>query len=99
MRFIQLFWMLHMPVTTQPCRGRKIKSVTDYIDKRCREFYIPPENISIDESTVGFKGRVKWKCYNPKIPTKWGLRIYCLCNRAGYVSCFIPYYGTETQIV
>lgn len=61
-----------MPVTTQPCRGRKIKSVTDYIDKRCREFYIPPENISIDESTVGFKGRVKWKCYNPKIPTKWG---------------------------
>lgn len=96
MRFTQLFWLLHMPMSTQECRGRKIRSVSSYIDRKCREVYIPPQKISIDESTVGFKGRVKWKFYNPNKPTKWGLRIYCLCSKSGYVSCFIPYYGKET---
>lgn len=65
-RFMQIYWMLYTPITVERCRGRKIKSLTDYIDRKCRELYIPSRNIAIDESTIGFMGRVNWKCYNPK---------------------------------
>ncbi|EEC19495.1 conserved hypothetical protein, partial [Ixodes scapularis] len=57
----------------------------------------PGPNICVDESTVGFKGRVSFKCYNPQKPTKWGLRVYVLADcRTGYMSAFEPYYGSTT---
>ena len=64
---------------------------------KCREYFVPNENISIDESTIGFKGRVLWKCYNPNKPTKWGLRVYTMCESvSAYVVGFVPYYGKFT---
>jgi hypothetical protein len=53
-----------------------MKNMVDYLDRKFREYYIPGRNICIDESTIGFKGRVIFKCFNPKKPTKWGLRVY-----------------------
>ena len=53
--------------------------------------------MATDESTVGFKGRNQFKCYNLKKPTKWGLRIFCLCDsEKSYVFSHIPYYGKTT---
>ena len=58
---------------------------------------MPNANIAVDESAVGFKGRVIWKCYNPNNPTKWGLRVYAVCDSAStYIVAFIPYYGRFT---
>jgi hypothetical protein len=76
-RFLQIFGMLHLvpPVTAQgsvPTRGSKVKNVSEY-DNKCKELYVPGRNVAIDESTVGFKGRIQFKFYNPKKPTKWGL--------------------------
>ena len=81
LRFLQIFWMLHLvpPVAAEgsvPTRGRKVKNVSEYIDNKCKELYVPGRNVAIDESTVGFKGRIQFKCYNPKKPTKWGLRFF-----------------------
>lgn len=98
-RFLQIFWMLHLPEDTfsQQKPGSKTKYLSEYIDQKCREHFIPNVKIAIDESTVGCKGRVQLKCYNPKKPTKWGLRIYCLCDsETGYVYCHIVYYGSTT---
>jgi hypothetical protein len=50
----------------------KVKNVSECIDNKCRELHVPGRNVAIDESTVGFKGRIHFKCYNPKKPTKWG---------------------------
>jgi hypothetical protein len=64
---------------------------------QCKELYVPGTNVDTDESTVGFKGRIQFKCYNQKKPTKWGLRIFCLCDSEnGYVFSHIPYYGKTT---
>jgi hypothetical protein len=100
--FLQIFWMLHLvpPVAAQGSvrtRGSKVKNVSEYIDNKCKEFYVPGRNVAIDESTVGFKGRIQFKCYNLKKPTKWGLQIFCLWDSEnGYVFFRIPYYGKPT---
>ncbi|EEC08445.1 conserved hypothetical protein, partial [Ixodes scapularis] len=73
----------------------KVKRIVDYIDTKCRENFVPGPKTVIDESTVGFKGRVLFKWHNPQKPTKWGLRIYVLKDSAtGYVSALLPYYGS-----
>ncbi|KAK8759488.1 hypothetical protein V5799_018670 [Amblyomma americanum] len=102
-RFLQMFWMLHVA----PChdassgrpatRGSKIRDVVHYIDAKCREHFRAGPKICIDESTVGFKGRVSFKCYNPQKPTKWGMRVYALADcQTGYISAIEPYYGSTT---
>ncbi|XP_040072197.1 piggyBac transposable element-derived protein 4-like [Ixodes scapularis] len=101
-RFLQIFWMLHVSPppqgpSGQPTRGSKVRNVVSYTDPKCREHFKPGPKICVDESTVGFKGRVSFKCYNPQKPTKWGLRVYILADCAiGYVSAFEPYYGSTT---
>ncbi|KAM7315674.1 piggyBac transposable element-derived protein 4-like [Ixodes scapularis] len=101
-RFLQIFWMLHVSPppqgpSHQPTRGSKVRNIVKYIDTKCREHSKPGPKICVDESTVGFKGRVSFKCYNPQKPTKWGLRVYVLADcRTGYVSAFEPYYGSTT---
>lgn len=47
-------------------RGSKLKNVSDYTDSKCKVYHVLGEHVSIDEGTVGFRGRVQWKCYNSK---------------------------------
>lgn len=98
-RFLQIFWMLHLPtgITSTKTPGSKTSYVSNHIVSKCREYFVPNQKVAIDESTVGFKGRLLWKCYNPQKPTKWGLRVYCLCDsETSYVYCFVVYYGSST---
>ncbi|MGH0118120.1 UNVERIFIED_CONTAM: hypothetical protein FKN15_044422 [Acipenser sinensis] len=103
-RFLQIFWMLHLsppptqvPQTAFVSRGQKVRNVVSYIDTKCRELFIPGRDICIDESTVGFKGRIIFKCYNPQKPTKWGMRVFVLADcETGYVSAIVPYFGSPT---
>jgi hypothetical protein len=94
--------MLHLvpPVAAQGSmhtRGSKVKNVGEYIDNKCKDLYVLGRNVAIDESTVGFKGRIQFKCNDPKEPTKWGLRIFYLCDSENrYVFFYIPYYGKTT---
>ena len=41
--------------------------------------YTPGREIALDESMIGFKGRLGFLQYMPKKPTKWGLTGYG-CN-------------------
>jgi hypothetical protein len=77
--------------------GSKLKNVSKYIDSKCKVYHVLGEHISIDEGTVGFRGRVQWKCYNSKQLTNWGLCIYCPCDSVnGYIFCHGPNYGRFT---
>lgn len=105
-RFLQIFWAFHVcppppqarPAGLQP-RGQKVKNIFDYLNMKCQENFVPGQQIAIDESTVGFKGRIVFKMYNPQKPTKWGLRVYVLADSTtGYVSVMVPYYGSCTTL-
>jgi len=66
-RFLQIFRALHLQPPLPPgdrgmqTRGQKVENLVEHMDKKCRELFSPGENISVDESTIGFKGRVIFK--------------------------------------
>jgi hypothetical protein len=58
---------------------------------------VPGNNIIIHESTVGFKGKIIFKTYNPRNPMKWRIRLFVLVDSdTGYVHNIIPNYGKLT---
>ena len=62
-------------------------AVLDRVVEAFKVHYKPQKNLSIDESMVGFKGRLAWIQYMPKKPRKWGIKIWTLADAAnGYVS-------------
>ena len=86
-RFLRIFWMLHLDrVSTSDhslrTRTQKVSNFLKYIDARFREHFIPGQNLSVDESVVGFKGKISFITYNPKKPTKWGILVYVLVDSA-----------------
>jgi len=101
-RFFQIFWALHLETITNPgqdmrTRTSRVSNYLDFLNTKFLENYIPEENLAVDESTVKFKGKISFIAYNPKKPTKWGLRIYVLSDsRTSYISTFVPYYGRYT---
>jgi hypothetical protein len=59
------------PITKRPAPsvnrgGATMKDLIKYLDCKFREYYIPGKNICIDESTIGFKGRIAFRCFNPQ---------------------------------
>jgi hypothetical protein len=56
--------------------------------------FIAPHNyLSVDESTINFKGHEVFKMYNPKKP----IYIHVVAHSTnGYVYDMIPYYGSKT---
>ena len=101
-RFLQIFWALHVSPPSNgnnvlEIRRSKVRQVLEYITPRFLQYYHPGPNLSADESTVPFKGRIGFKVYNPMKPTKWGLRVYDIaCSMTGYILAVIPYYGKAT---
>ncbi|XP_017796993.1 PREDICTED: piggyBac transposable element-derived protein 4-like [Habropoda laboriosa] len=106
-RFSQIFWMLHLKTistdnTNPRTRLQRVSGFLDYINSKFLYYFIPGEQICVDESTIKFKGRVSFITYNPKKPTKWGIRVYTLAySNTGYICDILPYYGclTTEQLV
>ena len=98
-RFFQLYWMLHLQqLVGRGFRGDKVHNLVTHMNGKCQEYYLPHKRISVDESTIGFKGRVIFKCYNPNKPTKWGLIVYTMCeSESAYIVAFVPYCGKYTN--
>ena len=76
-RFEEIFWMLHLPeVTTHTHRIDKVKTFLHTLVTTFQSVFYPGCEVSIDETMIGFKGRVSFLQYCPKKPTKWGLKAY-----------------------
>lgn len=99
-RFHQLFWMLHLKTVDQQRRDirtriQRVSNFLEYLNAKFAEYFIPGQNICVDESIVKFKGKISFITYNPNKPTKWGIRIYVLADsETGYVYNILPYYGS-----
>ncbi|KAK2574890.1 hypothetical protein KPH14_008342 [Odynerus spinipes] len=101
-RFSQIFWMLHLktiPTTDAGPRTRLqlVSCFLEYINSKLLNYFTPGAEICVDESTIKFKGRVSFITYNPKKPTKWGIRVYTMADsNTGYICGILPYYGSLT---
>ena len=93
-RFELLLRFLHLNDSRkQPPRGDPnydklyiIRPMLDTIIAQFKSVYMPKAQVSIDESIIGFKGRLSFVQYMPKKPTKWGIKAWVLAeSETGYV--------------
>ena len=65
----------------------------------CKSFFVPNIKVSIDERMVASKARVGLKQYIQNKPTKWGYKLFVICDsKTGYTCDFNIYAGkTENQ--
>jgi hypothetical protein len=76
-----------------------IQNFLQYLEEKFRSYFVPGQSISVDERTVSFKGLISFKTYNPKKPTKWGMRICVLADSAtGYIYMHISSILWQTYI-
>ena len=84
---------------SQEDRVWKLRTVVDMLNKRCREVYVPAQNITVDESLWAFRGRLSWVQYNPSKRARYGVKVYKLSastgSASGYTSSFRIYTGQE----
>ena len=75
----------------------KIRKLLDILEPLYLHFYSPSEQLSIDESMVGFKGRIHFLQYMPAKPTRFGLKLFALVeSKTPYMLKFIVYSGKDT---
>lgn len=76
----------------------KIRLVVDHMKKKFSETLAPTENLCIDESLLLFKGRLYFKQYIPKKRSRFGIKIFVLCDcETGFILDFIIYTGASTD--
>ena len=76
--FQNILWNLHVsvPDETNPQKGEAnhdplflVRPMVDMMQRNFHTKYRPGKELSLDESMCPFKGRVHFKCYNPKSQT------------------------------
>ena len=79
----------------------KVRPFVDMMDRNILQSYKAGRDLSVDEGCCPYKGRVQFKCYNPKKPSKWHMKLFEVSDaRTGYVVAFEIYCGkNNTRIV
>ncbi len=102
--FLNIFTFLHCHNTeTYIPRGlaghdprQKLGDFYFSTTEKFREMYIPRERIAIDEGGIPFKGRVAFRCFNPRKPDKYHLKTFKVCDsKNGYCHTFQLFVGDE----
>ncbi|GBN69954.1 PiggyBac transposable element-derived protein 4 [Araneus ventricosus] len=76
---------------------KKIGKFHSMLMQRFQSTYIPKQYISIDESLIGYKGRLGWKQYIPTKRSRFGVKLFQLCeSESGYIWNSIIYTGKGT---
>ncbi|XP_069176205.1 piggyBac transposable element-derived protein 4-like [Procambarus clarkii] len=66
----------------------------DYFSEKFASVYIPKKELSLDEGTMAWHGRLSFKVYNPNKPDKYGVKFYMLAEgTSGYIYKFDVYCG------
>ena len=81
-RFYAILSNLHLVDNDHAPEDDRLNKVRPFVTMRRETFdiYTPEEHLSFDEGTCPFKGRVKFKVYNPMKPNKFGIKLYQVCE-------------------
>ena len=72
----------------------KVCPMLDMMDRTFVQSYKSGRDLSFDEGCCPYKGRVIFRCYNPKKPAKWHLKMFEVSDsRTGYMIAFDIYTG------
>lgn len=74
----------------------RVRPLVDMCKRNFKRALQPEMEISVDEATCPWKGKVSFKCYNPSKPNKYHMKYYAVCESAsGYIMDFIIHTGEE----
>ena len=72
----------------------KIRPFIAMLERNFLYMYKPQRDVSIDEGCMPWKGRLRFKCFNPAKPQKFHVKFYQICEAtSGYVVAFKIYCG------
>ncbi|XP_067826911.1 piggyBac transposable element-derived protein 4-like isoform X1 [Heptranchias perlo] len=72
----------------------KVRALMEVVRCHFGQCHRPNRDLSVDEGMVAYKGRLYFKQYAPAKPTKWGLKVWMLCEaETGYCLNFNIYTG------
>ena len=101
--FQNILWNLHIsnPDMTNPPKGEAnhdplflVRPVVDMMQRNFCTKYRQGKELSLDESMCPFKGRVHFKCYNPKKPKRFHIKLFMVSEPStGYICGFEVYTG------
>ena len=99
-RYLLILSNLHLVPNDPPDRVAfedplyKLRPLIDMIQRKFIDVYTPGRDISFDEGTCPWKGRLKFKVYNPAKPNKFGIKLYQVSESlTGYIIGFDIYSG------
>ena len=88
-QFLLMFWLLHVSHEQnhhEPRRIDKIKAFLNMLVINFQNCYRPSQNLAVDETMVGFRGRFGPKQYMPNKPVKYGIKAFTLADsKEGYL--------------
>lgn len=85
------------PARGDPDRDRlyKVRPVLSHFQSKFETVYKPDREIAVDESLLLWKGQLIFKQYIPLKRSRFGIKIYNLCEKSGYTFRFHIYAGKE----
>ena len=70
--------------TTDPLA--KIRPFIDMCDMYFKRVYSPEKELSFDEGCCPYKGRLRFKVYNPMKPNRFHIKLFQVCEAiSGYI--------------
>ena len=76
----------------------KIEPFLNLLLVKFQSAFYPGENLFLDEMVIKWKGRSKYKMYNPNKPEKYHIKTFGLCDSlTGYAYNLLIYFGAETS--
>ncbi|XP_055386165.1 piggyBac transposable element-derived protein 4 [Condylostylus longicornis] len=102
-RFQQILTFLHFSdnsiIPSNSNRLIKIQYIIDYFCRKFMEIYTPNQNLSLDEGMIPWRGRLKFRVYNPMKIVKYGILNRMLCeSKTGYICNFKLYSGESNNL-
>ena len=104
--FQNILWNLHVsdPDETNPPKGEAdhdplflVRPMVDMMQRNFHTKYRPGKELSLDESTCPFKGRVHFKCYNPKKPNRFHIKLFMVSEPSTGYTCGLEVYTGDAS--
>ena len=96
-RFYEILSNIHLSNDENQTNGNKLAklgNLAQLLNNTFHQRYTPSRNLSVDEQMIGTKCRISFIQYMPKKPTKFGIKVWVLCEaETGYCQQFQIYTG------
>ncbi|KAJ8929104.1 hypothetical protein NQ314_018218 [Rhamnusium bicolor] len=74
----------------------KIRKLTELLINKYQENMNPGKILTVDETMILFRGKLKFKQYIPGKRHKYGVKVFKLCDMIGYTYSLEVYSGKNT---